>query len=150
MTLQPIIQPGLFTEQVSAAHFISACSSDSQTRVSFINEINQKSPKPQGCIGASCVQIGKLKQKRGCKTPKKGQWQKQNWKAAAFLPNYSNTTIQRNRYHDTNICNTPSLQKASVEKSFQNAQYWPHMQKCGAKRDCLLLSRHLLIFVTPE
>lgn len=37
--------------------------------VTLINPL--KSPKPQGCIGAAYLQIGKLKQKRGCETPKK-------------------------------------------------------------------------------
>lgn len=59
-----------FTEQLSTAHFISAHPSDSQTGVTLIHP--QKSPKPQGCIGAAYLQIGKLKQKRGCETPKKG------------------------------------------------------------------------------
>lgn len=59
-----------FTEQLSTAHFISAHPSDSQTGVTLIHP--QKSPKPQGRIGAAYLQIGKLKQKRGCETPKKG------------------------------------------------------------------------------
>lgn len=148
MTLQPVILPGLFTEQVSTAHFISACSRDSQTGVSLIKP--QKSPKPRGCIGVASVQVGKLKQKRRCKIAKKGSVAESELEGSCLIAKLFKYHNSKNRYHDTDIFNTPSLQKASDGKSFQNAQYWPHVQKYGAKKDCLLLSRHLLIFVTPE
>lgn len=121
MTLQPIILPGLFTEQISTAHFISAHLGDPQTGVSLINP--QKSPKPQGCIGAAYVWIGKLKQKRGCKTLKKGTVAESELEGSCLISKLFKYHNSKSRYHGTDIFHTPSLQKASIEKSLQNAQY---------------------------
>lgn len=146
-SLQPIILPGLFTEHGSTAHFISAHSSDSQT--GLINP--QKSPEPQACIGAAYIQIGKLKLKRGCKTPKKGSVAESELEGSCLITKLlkcHNSKKQMSRHWH--------LPHPIFAKGF----YWEKLPECsvlatraksGAKKDWLFLSSRLLIcFLLPQ
>lgn len=137
-----------FTGQLSTAHFISAHPSDSQKESHWSilwSLLNHKAALVQPIFREV-----NWNRREDVKHPKKWSEAESGPEGSCLIAKLFKYHNSKNRYHDLDIFHTPFLQKGSSEKSFQNAQYWPHVQKCGAKKDCLLLSSHLLCFLLPQ
>lgn len=71
------------------------------------------------------IQTGKLKQNRGCKTPKTESVAEPQVEAICLIAKLFKHCNLKDRHHVTiHLFHTPFLQKACTDKSYGNTLYW--------------------------